>query len=179
MAICHLLVSTFILFISFCWCWQGGDHEDSTRVSASFKGFFLGSRRDAVIILNRGFEELGVKEEDCREMSWIESVLYFGGMPNGSSISDVRNRYATDKIYFKFKSDYVRSPISREGLETALDILGKERKGHVVFEPSGGEMDKISSDALPFPHRKGNLFIIHYVVADKSVMSNESLDWIG
>ena len=66
-------------------------------------------------------------------MSWIESVVYFGDLPDGSSISDLRNRYATDKIYFKFKSDYVRSHILMEGLLTALNILEKEPKGHVVF----------------------------------------------
>ena len=158
---------------------QGGDEE--TGVSASFKGFYLGSRNEAMSILNRVFPELGVEKEDCREMSWIESILYFSGLPNGSSISDLRNRYLEDKLYFKAKSDYVRTPISMEGLVTALDILEMEPKGSVVLDPYGGEMEKISSDALPFPHRKGNLFSIQYMVAweeDSTAMSNKYIDWI-
>ena len=157
---------------------QGGDDQETSRVSASFKGFYLRSRKEAITILNRSLQELGVKEEDCREMSWIESIVYFGDLPDGSSISDLRNRYATDKTYFKFKSDYVRSHILMEGLLTALNILEKEPKGHIVFEPYGGVMEKISSDALPFPHRKGNLYVIHYEVADKSDIRKENLDWI-
>eukprot|EP00261_Vitis_vinifera_P030478 XP_010665488.1 PREDICTED: reticuline oxidase isoform X1 [Vitis vinifera] len=158
---------------------QGVDEE--TGVSASFKGFYLGSRNEAMSILNRVFPELGVEKEDCREMSWIESILYFSGLPNGSSISELRNRYLEDKLYFKAKSDYVRTPISMEGLVTALDILEMEPKGSVVLDPYGGEMEKISSDALPFPHRKGNLFSIQYMVAweeDSTAMSNKYIDWI-
>ncbi|RVW31817.1 Reticuline oxidase [Vitis vinifera] len=103
---------------------------------------------------NSSHPELGVEKEDCREMSWIESILYFSGLPNGSSISELRNRYLEDKLYFKAKSDYVRTPISMEGLVTALDILEMEPKGSVVLDPYGGEMEKISSDALPFSSQK-------------------------
>ncbi|RVW83648.1 Reticuline oxidase [Vitis vinifera] len=143
---------------------HGGDEE--TGVSASFKGFYLGSRNEAMSILNRVFPELGVEKEDCREMSWIESILYFSGLPNGSSISDLRNRYLEDKLYFKAKSDYVRTPISMEGLVTALDILEMQPKGSVVLDPYGGEMEKISSDALPF-------------LTEKATCSQFSIWWPG
>ncbi|KAL6315427.1 hypothetical protein AAG906_000542 [Vitis piasezkii] len=119
---------------------------------------------------------LGVEKEDCREMSWIESILYFSGLPNGSSISELRNRYLEDKLYFKAKSDYVRTPISMEGLVTALDILEMEPKGSVVLDPYGGEMEKISSDALPFPHRKGNLFSIQYMGPRAAYVNYMDLD---
>ncbi|KAL6315263.1 hypothetical protein AAG906_000344 [Vitis piasezkii] len=107
-----------------------------TGVSASFKGFYLGSRSKAMSILNRVFPELGIEIEECREMSWIESVAYFG-------------------------------------LRTALDTLEKEPKGYVILDPYGGEMERISSDAIAFPHRKGNLFAIQYMVAweEDSLMS--------
>ena len=144
-----------------------------------FIGLYQGPAEEAVSNLNREFPELDVKEEECHEMSWIESVLYFSDLPlHNSSISDLTNRYLKDKVYLKFKSDYVRTPIPMDGLEIALDILKKEPHGHVAFYPYGGEMDNIGSDAIPFPHRKGKLFIIHYIVASKTEWRSEYMDWI-
>ena len=146
---------------------------------AVFIGLYQGPVEEAVSILDREFPELDVEEEECHEMSWIESVLYFSDLPlHNSSISDLTNRYLKDKVYLKFKSDYVRTPIPMDGLEIALDVLKKEPHGHVAFYPYGGEMDNISSDTIPFPHRKGNLFIIHYIVASRTEWRSEYMDWI-
>ncbi|KAK5817831.1 hypothetical protein PVK06_022759 [Gossypium arboreum] len=65
----------------------------SIGISATFNGFFLGRKRGAVLILGRVFAELGVAEEDCKEMSWIESVLFFSGLGDGAIVSDLKNRY--------------------------------------------------------------------------------------
>ncbi|KAA8544532.1 hypothetical protein F0562_022544 [Nyssa sinensis] len=65
-------------------------------ISATFNGFYLGPRREAVSILNRVFPELGIVEEDCKEMSWIESVVYFSELHNGSTISDLKDRYVRE-----------------------------------------------------------------------------------
>lgn len=153
--------------------------EKETGVSASFKGFYLGSKREAMAILNT-FRELGVEDEECREMSWIESIVYFSGLAEGSSISELKNRYLEDKYYFKAKSDYVRTPISMKGLSSALDILEKEPKGYVILDPYGGEMERIRSDAIAFPHRKGNLFTIQYLVdwREDSPRSHKYIRWI-
>lgn len=152
-----------------------------TAVSASFKGFYLGSRSKAMSILNRVFPELGIKKEECREMSWIESIVYFAGLAEGSSISELRNRYLETKVYFKAKSDNVRKPIGMKGLMTALDVLEEEPKGYVIMDPYGGKMERIRSDAIAFPHRKGNLFAIQYLVAweeDSVIVSNKYIEWI-
>ena len=151
-----------------------------TAVSATFKGFYLGSRSIAMKILNQAFPELGVKKEECREMSWIESVVFFSGLAEGSSISDLTNRYLQAKLYFKAKSDYVRTPIAMKGLTTAMNALENEPKGYIIMDPYGGEMEKIRSDAIAFPHRKGNLFTIQYLVAweENTIMSNNYIDWI-
>ncbi|KAK9270300.1 hypothetical protein L1049_025878 [Liquidambar formosana] len=150
-------------------------------ISATFKGFYLGPASELVSILNKVFPELAIVEEDCREMSWIESILHFSGLNNGSSISDLRDRYLQDKGYFKAKSDYVRTPISFTGINTALDILEKEPKGYVILDPYGGAMENISSEAIAFPHRKGNLFAIQYLVGwkeENNIKSSEYIDWI-
>ncbi|KAK0576943.1 hypothetical protein LWI29_025622 [Acer saccharum] len=114
-------------------------------------------------------------------MSWIESILFFSGLSNGSSISDLKNRYLQDKNYFKAKSDYVKTQISFTGIKAALDILEKEPKGYVILDPYGGLMNKISSDSIAFPHRKGNLFTIQYLVAwyeENNEKSDGYMEWI-
>ncbi|OWM72615.1 reticuline oxidase-like [Punica granatum] len=158
-------------------------HEarEAPQISATFKGFFLGPRRRAVSIMNRAFPELGLTEEDCHEMSWIESILFFSGLGDGSSVSDLKSRFSKDKLYFKAKSDYIRSPIPMSGINSALNILDREPKGYVILDPYGGMMDNISNDFIAFPHRKGNLFTIQYLVEwheEDDCNSEQYIEWI-
>ncbi|KAL0367765.1 UNVERIFIED_CONTAM: Reticuline oxidase [Sesamum radiatum] len=67
-----------------------------------------------------GTTTIGILEDYCKEMSWIESILYFGDLKNGSSVSSLNDRYLQNKNYFKAKSDYVKNPISRTGLKSAI-----------------------------------------------------------
>ncbi|EEF28466.1 reticuline oxidase [Ricinus communis] len=168
-------------FYLSCFVGAGLPEAKTTGISATFKGFYLGPRSEAVSILNKNFPELGIVEEDCKEMSWIESVLFFSGLSNGSTVSDLKNRHLQGKSYFKAKSDYVKSEISSAGIKIALDILQKEPKGYVILDPYGGVMHNISSEAIAFPHRNGNLFTIQYLVEWKEKDKNKSnvyIDWI-
>ncbi|GAV71992.1 FAD_binding_4 domain-containing protein/BBE domain-containing protein [Cephalotus follicularis] len=164
-------------------CFVGAHLPEAKTVgiSATFKGFYLGPRSEAVSILEQAFPELGIVEEDCKEMSWIDSILFFSGLGNGSSLSDLRNRLLQDKNYFKAKSDYVRNQISLTGIKAALDILEKEPKGYVILDPYGGIMHNISSDSIAFPHRFGNLFTSQYLVVwyeEDNEKSNGYTEWI-
>ncbi|KAL0433995.1 UNVERIFIED_CONTAM: Reticuline oxidase [Sesamum latifolium] len=153
----------------------------SIGISATFKGFYLGRKTEAVSILNQVFPELGILEDDCKEMSWIESILYFGDLKNGSSVSSLNDRYLQHKNYFKAKSDYVQNPISRTGLKSAIKILEKQPKGYVILDPYGGEMRRISSESIAFPHRQGNLFSIQYRVEweeEDNLKSRDYIEWI-
>lgn len=168
-------------FYMSCFVGAGMPETSAIGISATFKGFYLGPRHEAVSIINQNFPELGISVEDCVEMSWIESILFFSGLANGSSIHDLKNRYLLDKNYFKAKSDYVRSPISISGILIALDLLDLEPKGYVVLDPYGGAMHRISSDSIAFPHRKGNLFSIQYLVAwysEDKEKSDVYLEWV-
>lgn len=150
------------------------------RISATFKGFYLGPKREALSILSQSFPQLGITEEECTEMNWIESVVYFSGLKN-STVTELKNRYLQDKGYFKAKSDYVRKLIGLRGIKLALDILEKEPKGYVILDPYGGTMDHIGSEAIAFPHRKGNLFTIQYLVEWKKEddkKSSEYIEWV-
>ncbi|KAG5224487.1 Reticuline oxidase [Salix suchowensis] len=169
-------------FYLSCFVGDGLPGTETRGMSATFKGFYLGPRNEMVSILHQVFPELGIETEDCKEMSWIESILFFSGLSDGSSVlSDLKNRYLKEKNYFKAKSDYVRRHISLEGIRTALEILEKEPKGYVILDPYGGIMQNISSDAIAFPHREGNLFTIQYLVEWKEEddsKSNEYIRWI-
>ncbi|RVW80181.1 Berberine bridge enzyme-like 23 [Vitis vinifera] len=96
----------------------------------------------------------GQSSGDCTEMTWIESVLYFAGFPRGNSLDVLLNRTHPDRSYFKAKSDYVKEPIPEVGLEES---------------------------ELPFPHRKGNLYNIQYLVkweVNEAKISNKHVHWI-
>lgn len=150
-------------------------------ISATFKGFYLGPKTIALSIISKQFPELGITDDDCEEMSWIESVVYFSGLDDGSSVLDLKNRYLQSKGYFKAKSDYVRTPIPTSGINEALRILEKQPKGYVILDPYGGIMNKINSESIAFPHREGNLFTIQYLVEWEEVNNNRSteyIDWI-
>lgn len=156
-----------------------GIHE----MNAQFNGFYLGPKTKAISILNEAFPELRVQNHDCKEMSWIESTLFFSELDNSSNVSLLKQRYFEKKSYFKAKSDYVKTPISMDDIMATLDVLEKEPKGHIILDPYGGAMERISEDAIAFPHRKGNLYGIQYLVEweekDNSIAkSNEYIEWI-
>ncbi|KAF5741960.1 putative d-lactate dehydrogenase [Tripterygium wilfordii] len=168
-------------FYLSCFVGAGLPEAKEIGISATFKGFYLGPRKEAISIVNQVFPELSILAEEYEEMNWIESILFFGGLSNGSSVLDLKNRYWQDKKFFKAKSDYVKSPISFRGIIVALEILEKELKGYVILDPYGGFMHRISSDAIAFPHREGNLFTIQYLVEwheEDNNRSNEYIDWI-
>eukprot|EP01018_Ginkgo_biloba_P015703 Gb_24405 [translate_table: standard] len=129
-------------------------------VKAAFRGLYLGRMEQLLKLINQTFPELGMVSQDCEEMSWIESVAYLQRV-NRSQLLD---RYYPDKISFKLKSDLVRTPISRSGLQGAWQILQEETGSSILFSPLGGIMDKISPSETPFPHRAGNLFDVQYKV---------------
>ncbi|MCD7462776.1 hypothetical protein HAX54_049341 [Datura stramonium] len=150
------------------------------EINSQFNGFYLGPRNEAISILNKTFPELGLLKDDCKEMSWIESVLFFSELDNTFNVSLLKERYFNKKTYFKAKSDYVRTPISMDGIMAALDVLKKEPKGHIILDPYGGAMQRISEEAIAFPHRKGNLFGIQYLVEwkEEDNYTNWYIEWI-
>ena len=139
--------------------------NETDNISATFNGLYLGNRFEAISIVNKKFPKLRVREDDYNEMDWIQSVLYFSGLNEGSTIKDLRNRGLQNKNYYKAKSDYVSATIPIEGLRGVMDFLTKESKGTIIMDPYGGQMAQIPSDSIAFPHRKGNLYSIQYLVS--------------
>ncbi|KAL0406665.1 UNVERIFIED_CONTAM: Berberine bridge enzyme-like 18 [Sesamum latifolium] len=135
-------------------------------IQASFTSLYLGRVHDLLPMMQEKFPELGLAENDCTEMSWIKSILFFAGVGN-ESLDVLLTRKLSSRPYFKGKSDYVRRPIPINGLKGIWKFLHEEAEHRAGLElsPYGGLLSNYSESETPFPHRAGNIFMIHYGVA--------------
>ncbi|KAI3733882.1 hypothetical protein L6452_13340 [Arctium lappa] len=137
----------------------------SKTVRVSFIAHFLGDSGRLLTLMNKNFPELGLKKEDCKEVSWIQSVLYWANFDYKTTPVKILLDRHSDKVNFlKRKSDYAQTPIPKSGLKSIFDKLVELGKVGLVFNPYGGRMNEVPADATPFPHRAGNLFKIQYSV---------------
>ncbi|KAH7651456.1 Tetrahydroberberine oxidase protein [Dioscorea alata] len=147
-----------------------------------FSGLYLGRSYKALEMMNSSFPELGVGVKDLKEMSWIQSVMSFGFYPVDSPLEILTDRSLQPKVNFKAKSDYAVNLLPRAALNILWDSLLQVEAASISFEPYGGKMAKIPEFQIPFPHRKGSLFSILYVVAWGSDSGAEeaekNLNWI-
>ncbi|PSR92679.1 Berberine bridge enzyme-like [Actinidia chinensis var. chinensis] len=158
--------------------------QDGRRtIEASFVSLFLGGVDTLLPLMQESFPELGLVREDCIEMSWIESILYFAGFQgNPLEVLLDRNSSVTD-IYFKGKSDYAVDPISEDGLNQIWKefIAAPVETFEFLFSPFGGRISAISETETPFPHRSGTLCNLHYSlvwVEKGSSAFNRHMTWI-
>ncbi|KAF3450411.1 hypothetical protein FNV43_RR06492 [Rhamnella rubrinervis] len=136
-----------------------------------------GGAEQLVTLMQENFPELGLELSHCTEMSWIQSVLYFAGFSIKEPLNVLLNRTATSTSFFKAKSDYVRAPISESGLEGLWQRMLEDETSLLIFSPYGGKMSEISDSEIPFPHRKGNLYLIQYLSV--WAVENETEDHIA
>ncbi|KAF7842386.1 berberine bridge enzyme-like 21 [Senna tora] len=138
--------------------------KGSKTVRVSVVTLFLGGADELVTLLEKQFPLLGLKKENCNETTWVESVLWWANYPLGTKPETLLDRNLNSADFLKRKSDYVQNPIPRSGLEGLWKKMIELGKTGLVFNPYGGKMGEIPSDATPFPHRAGNLFKIQYSV---------------
>ncbi|XP_052182736.1 berberine bridge enzyme-like 18 [Diospyros lotus] len=136
--------------------------DGKKSIQASFVSMYLGGIEKLLPLMQESFPELGLAREDCTEMSWIESILYFAGY-SGESLEILLNR-TSSLAYFKGKSDYLTEPISEKGLNVIYKMIneGNLETSEVLFSPYGGRISEVSESDTPFPHRSGTLCNIHY-----------------
>ncbi|XP_024018630.1 tetrahydrocannabinolic acid synthase-like, partial [Morus notabilis] len=153
-------------------------------LEAFFSATFHGGVDRLLQLTQKEFPELGLLKLECTEMRWVESFLYFNGLANRGSLNALLNRTSNfDSRPFKAKSDHVKEPIPDDVLEIMLGRLYEEEIGNseIDFFPYGGKMNRIPESAIPFPHRAGNLFSIHYKVrwdGGNIKASKKHLSWI-
>ncbi|KAJ4837903.1 hypothetical protein Tsubulata_006563 [Turnera subulata] len=135
-------------------------------IGTTFTSLFLGAVDRLLPMMQETFPELGLTKQDCIEMSWIESVLFFAEIPVNTSLDVLLVRTSQGLISFKGKSNYVKESIPEVVLEGVWKRLYQldARSSELQFSSYGGRMNAISESSTPFPHRAGTLFQIHYAV---------------
>ncbi|EEF39187.1 Reticuline oxidase precursor, putative [Ricinus communis] len=144
-------------------------------VKAKFNALFLGNAERLVGLMDEKFPELGLLHKDCKEMSWIESVLFWSNYPIGTSVDVLLERHSQAEKFLKRKSDYVQEPISKQDLEGIWKKMIELKQAALTLNPYGGRMSEIPECETPFPHRAGNIYKIQYAVSwkDASVEAEE------
>ncbi|KAK1437398.1 hypothetical protein QVD17_03189 [Tagetes erecta] len=133
-------------------------------IRASFPSLFLGNTTTLLNIMDQSFPELGLQRTDCQEMNWTQSVLWYYNFPPGSPDSTLLSRVPRSLVHLKRKSDYVKKPISKQGLSSIFKKMVELQRVVLTFNPYGGRMAEISEFAKPFPHRAGNIAKIQYAL---------------
>ncbi|CAA6657987.1 unnamed protein product [Spirodela intermedia] len=139
-------------------------------VHLRFNSLFLGTRDELLPLMRRNFPDLGLKAEDCKEMTWIESTLYFAGL-SGRRPEALLDRSPEFNSSFKAKSDF----------HLAVPHFVQGEPAVIIMDPFGGKMDEIPETAIAFPHRRGNLFNIQYFMRwfeTEDVVTRGHLDWM-
>ncbi|KAG6696372.1 hypothetical protein I3842_09G144700 [Carya illinoinensis] len=158
--------------------------EGTRTIQASFHSLYLRGIDNLLLLMQESFPKLGLVREDCSEMSWIESTLYFAEFPRGESLDVLLSRTPrTRPNFFKAKSDYVMEPIPEVGLEGIWEIFYQKEAEEAILDliPYGGRTSEIPESAIPFPHRVGNIYKISYRVIweeEGIVVSKRHISWI-
>ena len=156
-------------------------------IQANFVSMFLGGVEELIPLMEKSFPELGLDRKDCKETSWIGSVVFFNSMIIGTSGNEppetLLNKTQVRTGRFKGKSDYVTKPIPLDGLQGLLRLLydDKVEFAALQFVPYGGRMYEISESEIPFCHRSGYIYHIHYGVVwleEGDEVAQRHLNWI-
>ncbi|XP_054813315.1 berberine bridge enzyme-like 8 [Prosopis cineraria] len=139
-----------------------GTKNGTKTIRVRFMSMFLGDSKMLLSIMNESFPELGLKQLDCIETSWIKAVMFWTNINITEPVEILLDRTTQLLNHFKMKSDYVQQPISKEGLEGIWKKMIELKDPYVQFNPYGGRMAEIPATATPFPHRAGNLWKVQY-----------------
>ncbi|KAM7500092.1 hypothetical protein LguiA_024506 [Lonicera macranthoides] len=135
-----------------------------TTVKVAFTGQFLGRKGDLVRLMKKRFPELGVQPIDCNEFSWINATLSISS--RAKTMEDLLKRIDVLRTNNKAKSDFVNKAMPEEALLGVWKRLMKEDQHdlYMIMDPFGGVNNEISESEIPFPHRKGTLYNIQYLI---------------
>ncbi|KAK9106018.1 hypothetical protein Scep_022862 [Stephania cephalantha] len=153
----------------------------NSTMQVLFLSMFLGNPKELLQIMQESFPELSLRREDCIEMSWVQSTLYFYGLvPFNGSLRILLDRTPTPRYSFKSKSDFVKNPIPKSALRELWRRASEVDNPFIFMVPYGGKMAEIAEYEIPFPHRDGNIYLITYEVdwttqGDEASMKN--IEW--
>ncbi|KAI5446750.1 hypothetical protein KIW84_014552 [Lathyrus oleraceus] len=156
--------------------------KGTTTIKASVVAVFLGSAAELLGIVGKEFPLLGLKKEDCLEMSWINSVIWYNdaeALKAGAKPESVLDRHLNWVRSGKRKSDYVQKPISKDALELIWKKMIELGNVGFVFNPYGGKMAEVLPEATPIPYRAGNLFKLQLSASWKDPAPNATLEYLN
>nr|GEZ07381.1 berberine bridge enzyme-like 21 [Tanacetum cinerariifolium] len=137
--------------------------NNKNTIRVTFMSLFLGDSARLLGLMSKQFPELGLKKEDCFDVSYIQAKLYWANFDyNKTKPELLMDRHSDTVKFIKRKSDYVQTAIPKAGLTAIFNKLLALGKVGLVFNPYGGKMNEVPANAVPFPHRAGNLFKVQY-----------------
>ncbi|MED6185566.1 hypothetical protein PIB30_058372 [Stylosanthes scabra] len=140
-----------------------GTQKGGTKtVRATFTSLFLGDSKSLVSLMSETFPQMGLRQQDCIETTWIQSVLFWTDIEISTPVEILLDRMPQSLHSLKRKSDYIKVPIPKEGLEGLWKLMIEFEDTILYGHPYGGRMDEILSTETAFPHRKGNLWKLQY-----------------
>ncbi|CAN4083918.1 unnamed protein product [Withania somnifera] len=169
---------------------QNDGTENDKYVQLIFQALYLGSVDELIPLLKDTFPEFELEKEDCfqepvvdcsnrpcikkecHETSWIGSVLYFYGRRTNESL---------EVLLENTTSDFVKTSLPKQGWQMVEKMFLEEERPQMILEPLGGKLDEISESKIPFPHRKGNLYNIQYLVNwgdNNESISSQKIAWM-
>ncbi|XP_015959381.1 berberine bridge enzyme-like 8 [Arachis duranensis] len=138
-------------------------NNGTKTLRANFIALYLGDSKTLISLLHDKFPQLGLKQQDCIETTWLQSVLFWTNINISTPLEVLLDRQPQSPVNFlKRKSDYVKKPISKEGLEGIFNKMIELVDTILYFNPYGGRMAEIPSTETPFPHRAGRLWKVQY-----------------
>ncbi|KAK9106002.1 hypothetical protein Scep_022846 [Stephania cephalantha] len=112
----------------------------NSTTQALFRSLFLGTSEQLLQIMQESYPELGLKREDCIETSWVRSTLFFYRLPFNGSLNILLNRNPRPRDFFKIKSDCVKKPIPKIGLQGIWRRFSEVDSPVMLMVPYGGRM---------------------------------------
>ncbi|KAK9031476.1 hypothetical protein V6N11_032853 [Hibiscus sabdariffa] len=131
------------------------------RVYSRCQGHWNKVQRSLFIIGNK-------LHQNCRRISLLDSSLSLLTMAVTvellSSIEVLLDKVRVNRSFSKTKSDYYKTLIPKQGLETLWEAMMDIEDMMVQMNPYGGRMEEISESETAFVHRGENLFMVMYMV---------------
>ncbi len=114
-------------------------------------GQFIGSPTDLHRLLRPLLALGALVQQTIAPRSFIDAVSLFAG------------HSTPQPKFFKAKSDFMKQPLTSEGIQALLRSMPRVPGGVVVsFDPYGGAINRVPSDATAFFHREHTIACIQY-----------------
>ncbi|GMH22029.1 hypothetical protein Nepgr_023872 [Nepenthes gracilis] len=120
---------------------------NKTELEVLFYGQYLGPADSLTALVSEKFPLLGLRKDDCFEMPWLESTLFWFDLPKGTPTTALLQRVVKTSVNVKRKSDYVQKRIPKSGLEAIWKKMLQLGNVYMQWNPYGGKMSEIPRDA--------------------------------